>query len=166
MSKFGADSDCYFAAAPKVEFLENAKSAWTAERQRLIPIIVTIGCCILAALLSLICYCAVSLKKLPDENGEMSVRLSLFSRIPLEITLALTVILTIQLTVMTYDMRWTSWVNSTEAFTRLSVNLHRGAMVGAVFVTFAFIFSVIVQILSLIETKGFVSNSFICRFTA
>lgn len=166
MSKYGADSDCYFAAAPKAEFLENAKAAWTAERQRLIPIIVTIGCCILAALLSLICYCAVSLKKLPDENGEMSVRLSLFSCIPLEITLALTVILTIQLTVMTYDMRWTSWVNSTEAFTRLSVNLHRGAMVGAVFVTFAFIFSVIVQILSLFETKGFVSNSFICRFTA
>ncbi|MCI7351100.1 MAG: HAMP domain-containing histidine kinase [Ruminococcus sp.] len=165
-SKFGADSDCYFAAAPKAEYLENAKAAWTAERQRLIPIIVTIGCCVLGALLSLICYCAVSLKKLPDENGEMSVRLSFFSRIPLEITLALTVILTVQLTVMTYEMRWTSWVNSTEAFTRLSVNLHRGAMLGAVFVTFAFIFSVIVQILSLIETKGFVSNSFICRFTA
>lgn len=165
-SKFGADTDCYFAAAPKAQFVENAQAAWTAERQRLIPIIVTIGCCVLAALLSLICCCVVSLKKLPDENGEMSVRLSIFSRIPLEITLALTVILTIQLTVMTYDMRWTSWVNSTEAFTRLSVNFHRAAMVGTVFVTFTFVFSVIVQILSLIETKGFVSNSFICRFTA
>lgn len=166
MAKYGADSDCYFAAAPKTSFVENAQAAWTAERQRLIPIIVTIGCCVLAALLSLICCCAVSLKKLPDENGEMSVRLSFFSRIPLEITLALTVILTVQLTVMTYEMRWTSWVNSTEAFTRLSVNFHRAAMVGTVFVTFAFIFSVFVQILSLIETKGFVSNSFICRFTA
>lgn len=165
-SKFGADTDIYFAAAPKTQFLENAQAAWTAERQRLIPIIVTIGCCVLAAVLSLICCCVVSLKKLPDENGEMSVRLSFFSKIPLEITLALSVILSVQLTVLTYDMRWTSWVNSTEAFTRLSVNFHRAAMVGTVFVTFAFVFSVIVQILSLIETKGFVSNSFICRFTA
>ncbi|MBP0965085.1 MAG: HAMP domain-containing histidine kinase [Oscillospiraceae bacterium] len=166
MSKFGADSDCYFAAAPKTQFVENAQAAWTAERQRLIPIIVTIGCCILAALMSLICFCVVSLKKLPDENGEMSVRLSFFSRIPLEITLALSVILSVQLTVLTYDMRWTSWVNGTEAITRLSVNIHRAAMVGWVFVTFAFCFSLIVQILSLIETKGFVANSFICRFTA
>ncbi len=166
MSKFGADSDCYFAAAPKAKFVGNAQAAWTAERERLIPIIVTIGCCILAAVLSLVCCCVVSLKKLPDENGELSVRLSFFSRIPLEITAVITLFLAAFLTTMTYDMRWTSRVNGTEAITRFSVNFHRAAMVGTVFVTFAFFFSLIVQILSLAETKGFVSNSFICRFTA